>query len=70
MKFAIATVVFWQSVGFDTDKWRKSADGSLAMVHIEFARVLVPDAEANENISVYDSPSTELDILLENDDWR
>ena len=40
MKFSIATVEFWQSVGFDTTNWRKSIDGTKALVHDKFPQVL------------------------------
>ena len=70
MKFAIATVEFWESVGFNVAEWRKNKDGTLAMVHIEFARVLVPDIEDNQYVTVYYAPSAELDILLESEDWK
>lgn len=57
MKFSIATVEFWQSVGFDTEHWRKSIDGTKALVHDKFARVLV-DLN-NENVITLDADSEE-----------
>ena len=43
MDFCIATVAFWQSHGFDTSNWRKSIDGTLALVHRHMRRMM-PDA--------------------------
>ena len=58
MKFSIATVAFWQSVGFDTTNWRKSIDGTKALVHAKFASVLV-DLD-NENVITLDVDSENL----------
>lgn len=69
MDFCIATVAFWQSHGFDTSNWRKSIDGTLALVHKEYAAVLVPDIAENEAVQVYRSPSAELDGVLASDVW-
>ncbi len=69
MKFAIATVEFWQSVGFDTTKWRKSIDETLALVHLEYAKVLVDDIKNNENIKIYDAHDTEFINLLKSEIW-
>ena len=68
MEFCIATVEYWQSVGFDRTNWRKSVDGTKAMVHSEYAKVLV-DVENNPNVEVYLSPSREFTELLSSDEW-
>lgn len=62
MKFSIATVEFWQSVGFDTTNWRKSIDGTKALVHDKFARVLV-DLN-NENVITLDADSEEFKQII------
>ena len=62
MKFSIATVEFWQSVGFDTTNWRKSIDGTKALVHDKFARVLV-DLN-NENVVTLDADSEEFKQII------
>lgn len=69
MKFCIALVTYWQSVGFDTTNWRKSVDGTKAIVHEGYVKVLVPDYETNPNITIYNCPSTELDTLLNSSEW-
>jgi hypothetical protein len=69
MDFCIATVAFWQSHGFDTSNWRKSTDGTLALVHKEYALVLVPDVDELDEVQVYRSPSAELDGVLGGVEW-
>ncbi len=69
MKFAIATVEFWRSVGFDTTKWRKSIDETLALVHLQYAKVLVDDIKNNENIEIYDAHDTKFINLLKSEIW-
>jgi hypothetical protein len=69
MKFCIALVSFWQEHGFDCADWRKSADGTKAIVHIEYAKVLIPDVETNSNVTVYTAPSIELDAILNSSEW-
>ena len=66
MKFSIATVEFWQSVGFDTTNWRKSIDGTKALVHDKFASVLV-DLN-NENVITLDVDSEEFKQII-NDEF-
>ena len=62
MKFSIATIEFWQSVGFDTTNWRKSIDGNKALVHDKFASVLV-DLN-NENVITLDVDSEEFKQII------
>ncbi len=62
MKFSIATIEFWQSVGFDTTHWRKSVDETKALVHDKFARALV-DLD-NENIITLDVDSEEFKQII------
>lgn len=69
MEFCIASVAFWQSHGFDTSSWRKSIDGTLALVHKEYALVLVPDVDEREEVQVYRAPSAEFDAVLASDVW-
>ena len=69
MKFAIALISFWQNAGFNVDNWRKSVDETQALVHLEYAKILIPDAEANPNVTVYNSPSAEFSELLASEEW-
>ena len=68
MKFSIATVEFWQSVGFDTTNWRKSTDGKKALVHDKFANTLV-DLN-NENVITLDVDSEEFKQLIKNEFYK
>ena len=69
MRFAVAPVAFWETHGFYTGSWRKSVDGTLALVHDEFARRLVPDLQAHPEVQVYQCPGAALDELLESPAW-
>ena len=68
MEFCIATIEYWESVGFDCTNWRKSVDETKAMVHSEYARVLV-DIRDNPNIELYLFPSREFTELLNSEEW-
>lgn len=63
MKFCIATIEYWQSVGFDTEDWRTSIDGLKAICHDKFALTLVNDIN-NTAISIYDIDSEEFKRIL------
>ena len=69
MKFCIATIAYWNLVGFDTEHWRQSNDGLKALVHDKFARTLVPNVDENENVQVYDIDSQEFRDLLQTE-WE
>jgi|LSQX01.1.fsa_nt_gb hypothetical protein len=69
MKFAIALISFWQNAGFNVDRWRKSVDKTKALVHLEYAKVLVPDAETNPEVTIYTAPSEEFSDLLNSEEW-
>ena len=69
MKFAIALISFWQNAGFSVDSWRKSVDKTKALVHLEYAKVLVPDAETNPEVTIYTAPSEEFSDLLNSEEW-
>ena len=68
MWFAVATVAYWKSIGFDTTHWRKSltneGDDKIALVHDKFASTLVEDTSTNEHIQVYDVDSDEFKTLI------
>lgn len=69
MEFCIALVSYFESVGFETDNWRKSIDNTKAIVHSEYAKLLITDIYNNSNITIYNYPSTELDLLLSSSEW-
>lgn len=69
IKFCVATTEYWHSIGFDTTGWKKNIDGTKAIVHEEYANVLI-NTENNENIQVYECPSDELKTLLISSEWE
>lgn len=66
MKFCVAKIAFWQAVGFDTEYWRTSTDGTKALCHDKFARTLV-DIDNNPNVQTYDIDSPEFEQLIANE---
>lgn len=69
MKFVIATITYFNNIGFDTADWRKSIDGTKAIVHENFVKVLLPSVETDINVQVLTCPSAELDALLNSEEW-
>lgn len=67
MIFCIGLVEYFNSIGFDTTDWRKSVDGTKAIVHENFVKVLIPEGDAN--LTYYAYPSVELDDLLNSPEW-
>jgi hypothetical protein len=65
MNFSISTILFWESVGFDTTNWRKSTDGLKALVHDKYARTLVD--LGNENVLTLDVDSDEFKTIIQNE---
>jgi hypothetical protein len=68
MIFCIASIEYWSSIGFDTTHWRKSNDESKALVHEQFAEVLVNTSD-NANIQRYLCPSEEFSALMNSEEW-
>lgn len=64
MKFCVALISYWQSIGFDTSHWRKSNDGLYAIAHYEFIKILKPDIDTDINIQIKEYKSAELEQLL------
>lgn len=65
MKFTIAKTDYWKLKGFDVTEWRKSKDGKLALVHDNFARMLLPDLDNDNNVKIYPFDSEKLKEVLE-----
>ena len=65
MKFAIGDLEYFNSLGFNTEHWRKSVDGTQAIVHSEFAEVLCE----NDKIDIYDFQDKEFRELLASPEW-
>jgi hypothetical protein len=69
MKFAIATVENFEKHGFDTTDFRKSVDGTKAIIHQGYVETLVEAVENNEDFTIYTAPSSELTSLLSGSEW-
>ena len=69
MKFCIATLTYWESIGFDTTDWRKSIDGTKAIAHDRFIKILIPSYLSDPSITTLMCPSVELDALLASPEW-
>lgn len=67
MRFCIASVEYFNSIGFDTTDWRKSVDNTKAIVHENFVKVLIPEGDVN--LTYYFYPSVELDTILNSPEW-
>lgn len=70
MNFCISTVEYFESIGFSTIGWRKSIDGTKAIAHDRFVKVLIPEYLTDENIATYQCPSAELDNILNSNEWK
>lgn len=69
MIYVVSTVEVFQSVGIDTTHLRKSADGSLAIIHREFLDPLVQSLQQHPETVIYEYQSKELDDLLSSPAW-
>lgn len=70
MRIAVASVPFWESLGFSTTEWRKSLDGSHALCHLEYAQTLATHLEANPAVTVYDRTDPNFQALLNSPEWE
>lgn len=65
MKFAIGDLEYFNSLGFNTEHWRKSVDGTKAMAHSEFVLAL---ADKNQ-LEIYDIQGESFKTLLASPEW-
>ena len=65
MKFAIGDLEYFNSLGFNTEHWRKSVDGTKAMAHSEFVLTL---ADKNQ-LEIYDIQGESFKTLLASPEW-
>lgn len=70
MKFVIALVSYLESLGYDTSSLRKSADGSKAIVHMQYAEILSKNLDTNANVTIYDRVNPDFQALLASDEWN
>lgn len=69
MKFAIAPVSYWDSLGFSTVNWRKSANGTQAVCHLDYAEKLGLNLYSQPQVQIYDSIDKDFTDLLSGPDW-
>ncbi|MEY9140906.1 hypothetical protein [Mammaliicoccus lentus] len=67
MKFAIADLEFFQKLGYNTEYWRKSKDGTKTICHLEYAEILAHDLDKNENVQIVDT--SEAQEIMATDEW-
>lgn len=65
MRFAIGKLEYFNKLGFDTEIWRKSVDGTQALVHAEFALT----AADKNRLEIYDAQSEAFRALLASPEW-
>lgn len=65
MKFAIGDLEYFNSLGFNTEHWRKSVDGTKAMAHAEFVLTLADKSK----IEIYDIQGESFKELLASPEW-
>lgn len=66
MQYAIAQTTLFNQLGFNTDKWRKSLDGTLALVHFD----MVEETLKNEtDYDVYRHDDETFKALMNSPEW-
>lgn len=65
MKFAIGDLEYFNSLGFNTEHWRKSVDDTKAMAHAEFILTLADKSK----LEIYDIQSEDFRTLLASPEW-
>lgn len=65
MNFAIGLTEYFQSLGFDTTHWRKSLDGTQAVVHLDTVALLIDDAK----VEIYRHDDDAFKEILTSDEW-
>lgn len=67
MKFAIANVEFFDKLGYNTEFWRKSIDGTLTICHLEYAEILSNNLHENEEVQIVEA--SEASDIMSTDVW-
>ena len=65
MNFAIGRVDYFKEIGFDTSHWRKSLDGTLAVVHYDLVEVLADDNQ----LDVYRHDDEAFKDVMQSAEW-
>lgn len=67
MKFVIAEIAFFERLGYNTEYWRKSKDGTKTICHLEYAEILAHDLESNDKVQIVDA--SEAQDIMATDEW-
>ncbi|WP_239745180.1 hypothetical protein [Mammaliicoccus sp. F-M27] len=67
MKFVIADLEFFQKLGYNTEYWRKSKDGTKTICHLEYAEILVHDLETNDKVQIVET--SEAQEIMATEEW-
>lgn len=65
MTFAIGKTDYYQSLGFDTTHWRKSLDGTQAVVHYDTVQYVAEDSK----ITLYRHDDKAFKDVMESAEW-
>lgn len=70
MEFVVATVDFWLDHFVPTSHLAKSWDGNLALMHIEFAEIMIPSVrEMVDEVRIFQYNTEELNSFLSSEEW-
>ncbi|MGW7931890.1 hypothetical protein ACWEWU_09550 [Staphylococcus xylosus] len=67
MKFVIASVNFFEGIGYNTTHWRKSVNQQKAIVHLDYAVILAKNLKDNTKVQILDA--TEAYELMKSPEW-
>lgn len=65
MNFAIGNTEYYDSLGFDTTNWRKSLDGTLAVVHYDTIQFLADESE----VTLYRHDDKAFKDVMMSEEW-
>ena len=65
MTFAIASTEYYKSLGFDTTHWRKSVDGTQAVVHYD----TVEHVADVDKLTLYRHDDKSFRDVMQSDEW-
>lgn len=66
MQYAIGTVEFFEALGFNTESWRKSIDGTHTLVHWDMVK---EPLKFQAEYEVYRHDDAEFKELMQSDEW-
>ena len=69
MEFVVATIEFWLDHFVPTSHLAKSWDNKLALMHIEFAEIMVPGVREMPEVRIFEYNTEELNSFLVSEEW-